>query len=104
MWRRCIPLLILTALGVGWCGPAAAQQPPPYPAYELNRFYYYPYYYFPHNYWPTTTPRWPEPANQPYMRPPAYMTFPPFLDPAWRYDLWQPMRYYRGNHFWLDSF
>ena len=106
MLRRCFLLLTMAAIGVGWwgAGRAAPQQPPQFPAYELNRFYYYPYYYFPHNYWPTMSPRWPEPANAPYMRPPAYMAYPPFHEPNWRYDLWQPMRYYRGNHFWLDQF
>ena len=76
----------------------------PNQAYQLQRFYYYPYYYFPHNYWPTTGPRWPEGPNQPYMRPPAYMALPPFQEPNWRYEMWQPQRYYRGFHFWLDQF
>ena len=42
--------------------------------------------------------------NQPYMPPPAYMAFPPFHEPNWRYELWQPQKYYRGFHFWLDQF
>ena len=81
-----------------------AQSTPYYTGYQLNRFYYYPYYYFPHNYWPVLTPRWPEPEGAPYMRPPGYMAYPPFREVQWRYDLWQPMRYYRGSHFWLDQF
>jgi hypothetical protein len=32
------------------------------------------------------------------------MAYPPFLEPTWRYELWTPMKYYRGNHFWLDQF
>ena len=66
--------------------------------------FYYPYYYFPHNYWPTYSPQWPEPPGEPYMRPPAYMAYPPFHEPHWRYDLWEPKNYYRGFHFWLDQF
>ena len=69
-----------------------------------SNFYHYPYYYFPHNYWPASSPRWPEGPNQPYMPPPAYMAFPPFHEPNWRYELWQPQKYYRGFHFWLDQF
>ena len=76
----------------------------PNQAYQFERFYYYPYYYFPHNYWPASSPRWPEGPNQPYMPPPAYMAFPPFHEPNWRYELWQPQKYYRGFHFWLDQF
>jgi hypothetical protein len=38
------------------------------------------------------------------MRPPAYMAWPPFREPNWRYDLWEPGKYYRGSHFWLDQF
>ena len=86
----------------------AAYQPQlynnPNQAYQFERFYYYPYYYFPHNYWPVSSPRWPEGPNQPYMPPPAYMAFPPFHEPNWRYELWQPQKYYRGFHFWLDQF
>ena len=97
-------LLTLTAgvLGLAlWGGttsPAHAQQ------YELNRFFYYPYYYFPWTYWPIQGPRWPEPVGQPYMRPPAYMAYPPFKEPNWRYEFLQSQKYYRGSHFWLDQF
>lgn len=70
----------------------------------LPRFAYYPYYYFPHNYWPILTPKWPEQPGQPYVRPPAYQAYPAFREPFWRYELWQPMRYHRGSHFWLDQF
>ena len=82
--------------------PPAAGLPVPYHA--LNRFYYYPYYYFPANYWPMMSPRWPEPVGQCYQRPPAYMTFPPFKEPHWRYEYWEPQTYYRGSHFLLDIF
>ena len=78
--------------------PAAAQGP------DLNRFYYYPYYYFPHNYWPSQGPKWPEPPGACYQPPPAYMAYPPFREPAWHYDYWEPRPYYRGFHFWLDQF
>jgi hypothetical protein len=97
--------LILLAVGLGavlWTGsatPAHAQQPG-----NMNRFFYYPYYYFPHNYWPGMGPQWPEPVGHPYMRPPAYMAYPPFREPHWRYEYWQPQFYYRGSHFWLDQF
>ena len=77
---------------------AAASDPP------LPRFYYYPYYYFPHSYWPQMSPQWPEPPGAPYVRPPAYMAYPPFKEPNWRYELWMPQKYYRGHHFWLDQF
>ena len=71
---------------------------------RCRAFYYYPYYYFPHSYWPPNSPQWPEPKGHPYVRPPAYMAYPPFKEPGWRYELWTPMKYYRGNHFWLDQF
>jgi len=32
------------------------------------------------------------------------MAYPPFKEPGWRYELWEPKRFYRGNHFWLDAF
>jgi hypothetical protein len=102
MFRRCYTALVAGALGLGmWLGsttPAQAQST------TLDRFYYYPYYYFPHNYWPTNGPRWPEPPGAPYQRPPAYMAYPPFLEPAWRYENFQPQTYYRGFHWWLDQF
>jgi hypothetical protein len=82
-------------------GSARAQNPQ---AYQLQRFYYYPYYYFPFDYWPTMGPRWPEQPNQPYMRPPAYMAYPPYREANWRYEFWQGQRFYRGFHFWLDQF
>ena len=70
---------------------------------ELNRFYYYPYYYFPHNYWPSMGPQWPPPTGAPYRPAPAYMAYPPFHEPHWRYEFWVPQRYYSGFHFWLDQ-
>jgi len=72
--------------------------------WNMGRFYYYPFYYFPHSYWPTTSCQWPERPGQPYMRPPAYMTYPPFMEPHWRYEWYVPQRWYRGFHFWLDQF
>jgi hypothetical protein len=104
MLRRSIANLIIVGLGLGlWLGrpgTTSAQSQ----AYNLSAFYYYPYYYFPHNYWPTMSPRWPEPPGAPYQRPPAYMAYPAFREPNWRYDLWHSQKYYRGFHFWLDQF
>jgi hypothetical protein len=77
---------------------------PYFQSYQLNRLYHYPYYYFPHNYWPALSPRWPEAEGMPYMRPPAYQAYPPFREPGWRYEMWEPQRFYRGSHFWLDVF
>lgn len=91
----------------GTAATASAQvpaQPAAVPPAQLDRFFYYPYYYFPHNYWPSQGPKWPEPVGAPYMRPPAYMAYPPFLEEKWRYEFWEPQRYYRGFHFWLDQF
>jgi hypothetical protein len=86
---------------------ASAQQyvqgNPYYTGYQLNRYFYFPYTYYPHNYWPAMTPRWPEQPGAPYMRPPAYQAYPAFREPNWTYQLWQPMSYYRGSHFWLDQ-
>ncbi len=97
-------VLIVTAWLFDGSAAKAQYYQPYYQSYQLNRLYYYPYYYFPHNYWPAMGPRWPEPPGAPYMPPPAYMAYPPFRDPAWRYELWQTNRYHRGNHFWLDIF
>ena len=93
-----LALAAVLLLGLMTPGTASAQD------YNLGRMYYYPYYYFPHNYWPTMGPRWPEQPGEHYMRPPAYMAYPPFKEPGWRYELFTPMKYYRGNHFWLDQF
>ena len=103
MTKKWLPRLGFAALAVAlWAGtPAtasAADEPP------LPRFYYYPYSYFPHSYWPANSPKYPEGPGQPYMKPPAYMAYPAFKEPGWRYELWEPMRFYRGNHFWLDQF
>ena len=102
MLRRLKSGVLAAALALAVLGatatPAAADQPP------LPRFSYYPYYYFPHNYWPNLSPQWPEPPGHPYVRPPAYMAFPPFNEPNWRYEYWMPQRYYRGHHFFLDVF
>jgi hypothetical protein len=75
--------VVAFGLWVGGATPARAQD------YSMSRFFYYPYYYYPHSYWPTAGPRWPEPPGAPYMRPPAYMTYPAFREPHWRYDWWE---------------
>ena len=100
--KRLVLAVSAVVLGVGlWSGAAS-------PAWaddlSIGRYYYYPFYYFPHNYWPQQGPQWPEPPGAPYMRPPAWMAYPPFLEPYWRYEAWKPMRFYRGSHFWLDQF
>ena len=87
-------------VGLFAAAPTTAQATDP----PLPRGFYYPYVYFPHNYWPQYSPQWPEPQGAPYMRPPAYMAYPAFKEPNWRYDLWAPKKYYRGSHFWLDQF
>jgi hypothetical protein len=109
MFKRFAPVLVACFLGLGvWLGGTTQAQaqvienPPSYRS--LQRFYYYPYYYFPHNYWPIQSPRWPETPGAHYQRPPAYMAYPPFREPNWRYELWEPQKYYRGFHFWLDQF
>jgi hypothetical protein len=88
----------VAAVAVIWTGSGSAAEPP------LPRYSYYPYYYFPHSYWPSLSPQYPEPIGSPYVRPPAYMAYPPFKEPGWRYELWTPMKWYRGSHFWLDQF
>ncbi|QEL20175.1 hypothetical protein [Limnoglobus roseus] len=102
MSRTVFLKVLAVALAVGaWAsspGAAKAGEPP------LPRMSYYPYYYFPHSYWPAQSPQWPEPKGSPYVKPPAYMAYPAFKEPGWRYELWTPQRYHRGNHFWLDQF
>ncbi len=86
---------------LGWIGtasPAHAQ------TFDATKWWHYPYYYFPANYWPTMSAPWPEPPGSPYRPPPAYMAYPPYREPHWRYEWWQPQTYYRGSHFWLDQF
>ncbi len=97
---------ISLAVVCGHGSKASAQQLqyPFYPSFVLNQYYYYPYQYFPFNYWPVMSPRWPEQPGMPYMKPPAYQAYPPFREPGWRYEMWQPQRFYRGHHFWLDQF
>ena len=100
MLQRWLPTLLAGIVGlVFWSGatPARAQ------GLDPNRFIHYPYYYFPHNYWPSMGPQWPEPVGAPYRPAPAYMAYPPFHEPHWRYEFWQPQRYYNGFHFWLDQ-
>jgi hypothetical protein len=93
-----LPLVLFLSV---WVEQGQAQN---YNAYHLQRFYYYPYYYFPHSYWPTMGPRYPERPWEPYQKPPAYMAYPPFHEPNWRYEYNEPQKYYRGFHFWLDQF
>jgi hypothetical protein len=90
--------VLALALWSGSAGSARAQSYAP-----LNRYFYYPYYYFPHNYWPATSGPWPGPNVNCSTNPPAYMAYPPFREPHWRYEAWQPQLYYRGVHFWLDQ-
>lgn len=105
--RAWIATLVLALAGLaGAESTAAAQQLqyPFYPSYVLNQYYYYPYQYSAYNYWPVQGPRWPERPGQPYQKPPAYQSYPPYQQPNWRYEMWQPQRFYRGHHFWLDQF
>ena len=102
MSRRWLSMILGSVLGLGlWMGvstPARAADE------SLDRFFYYPYYYFPHSYRPSQGPQWPEKPGNPYMRPPAYMAYPPFRENNWRYYLWAPHPYHQGYHFWLDQF
>ena len=64
--RRWLPILFVGVLGGWlWAGTEAQAQQFQNPAYQMQRFYYYPYYYFPHNYWPEMSPKWPEPSGAP---------------------------------------
>jgi hypothetical protein len=83
---------------IGYYAPARAVD------YNMGKFFYYPFYYYPHSYWPTESCSWPERPGEPYVRPPAYMAYPPFLEPHWRHEWYVPQKYYRGFHFWLDQF
>ena len=96
---RAAVVALMTGEWLANCSRAQAGDEPPLP-----RHFYYPYVYFPHSYWPANSPQWPEPKGHPYVRPPAYQAYPAFKEPGWRYELWTPMKYYRGNHFWLDQF
>lgn len=95
MPRRAFSILAFGLLAVTSLAPQIRAQ-------DFNRYYHYPYYYFPHNYAPNYE-RWPDP-KKPFQRPPAWMAYPPYLDPAYRYELWRPNRYHKGFHFWLDQF
>jgi hypothetical protein len=98
MMRRGLTALAGGVLALGlWLAPAGQAN-----GQDVDRFYHYPYYYFPFNYAPNFV-RWPDP-RQPFQRPPAYMAYPPYKDPMFRYDFFEPQRYYRGFHFFLDQF
>ena len=102
----CLCMLGLTALGFALSETYVQAQyyQPYYQSYQLNRLFYYPYFYYNSTYFPAMGPRWPEPQGAPYQKPPAYMAYPAFREPGWRYEAWQNQRYYRGSHFWLDQF
>jgi hypothetical protein len=101
MLRRWCLALFAGLLGLGlWLTPAA---PARAGGWYIGQYFYYPYYYFPHNYWPNMT-CWPEKPGDPYLRPPAYMAYPPFHEAHWRYEWQERQSYYRGFHFWLDAF
>jgi hypothetical protein len=113
MLARWLPHLAVGAVTAWlWAGaatPAFGQnytdyRYPPKIDYQTSKFWHYPYYYYPANYWPCMGPQWPEQPGSPPLPPPAYMAFPPFKEPNWRYEYWQPQRYYRGFHFLLDVF
>jgi hypothetical protein len=98
-------VLVAGLVVLGSASAADAQYYQPYhQSHQLNRLFYYPYYYFPHNYWPANSPKYPEGPGMPYQRPPAYMAYPAFREPGWRYELFENQRYYKGHHFWLDQF
>ena len=108
MTRRLTPALLAGAvvLALAWAAPARAQSCPPNGCQPICRYFYYPYYYFPHSYWPSMSPRWPEPAFPASYCPkpaPAYMAYPPFKEPMWRYEFFEPQSFHRGFHFWLDQ-
>lgn len=98
--RRLLIGLGVLLLGLALLGGNSAQAQD----YSVGRYWYYPHYYYPHDYWPTQGPRWPERPGEAYMKPPAYMTYPPFREPHWRYEWLESQKYYRGFHFWLDQF
>jgi hypothetical protein len=100
--RRLRLALLAGLVGLGLYSAAAA--PARAADYSMGNYFYYPYYYFPHNYWPIMSPAWPEKPGAPYMKPPAYMAYPPFAEPHWHYDFMNRTSYYRGFHFWLDAF
>lgn len=101
--RRLFLAMMAAVVGLSLWGAAPAQaQTIDY--YNIGRYFYYPHYYYPHNHWPSQGPRWPERPGEPYMKPPAYMTYPPFREPHWRYEWMEPQSYHRGFHFWLDQF
>jgi hypothetical protein len=101
MRRTCQLLSAIAFALLLWAGTATSAHAQ---GQDWSNYYHYPYYYFPHNYWPSMGPQWPEPAGSPYMRPPAYMAYPPFQEPHWRYEMFKPQKYYHGYHFWLDQF
>jgi hypothetical protein len=101
MRRLSLAVAAVVLLCLWEAAPAQAQSAD---YYNIGRYFYYPHYYYPHNHWPSQGPHWPERPGEPYMKPPAYMTYPPFREPHWRYEWLEPQPYYRGFHFWLDQF
>ena len=98
--RRTHWLALAAVLLLGLAGPNAARAQD----WNMGRMAYYPYYYFPHNYWPQQSAPYPGRVGDPYMKPPAYMAYPPFHEPHWRYEQYKRQSYHRGFHFWLDQF
>lgn len=98
MTRLGLPAVVASVLslviGLSSASPAQAQ--------DINRYYHYNFQYYPHCYYPNYS-YWPDP-RVPFQRPPAYMAYPPYRDPNWRYDLFENKRYYRGHAFFLDQF
>jgi hypothetical protein len=98
MTRRIVPLalasLLTILLGLAVASTAQAQ--------NGTRYYHYPYIYYPHSYYPNYV-YWPDPRI-PFQAPPAYMSYPRYRDPNWRYDMFEYQRYYRGHGFFLDQF
>src|SRR5262249_34580926 len=102
MTRRMQGWLLGGLLAIGlWLAsatPAQAQN------WTMDRFSYSPYHSFPPTSGPPPPRVGPGRPGEPYQPPPAYMAYPPFHEPHWRYDLHMRQSYYRGFHFWLDAF
>ena len=78
MLRRWLSALLPCLFGLAlWAGPDRR----PRSAVRDEPLLLLPLLLLPWTYWPQQGPKWPEPVGQPYMRPPAYMAFPPFEGP-----------------------